>query len=463
METQQEIKKSNTSSNGQKRSSFFAPLPVQAKLTVNAPGDKYEKEADQVAEKVVSSLSTYPSNVTQNDFFNPNLNTNPSSIFKYNTSKSNTQIQAKCAECEAEEKNEQEENIQRKPISDISVLTQRGNKNKLDFIQTKKNNDSQAAVSSTISSHLNNPSNQGNPIPKTTQTEMEHGFGIDFSQVRIHTDSTAQSMSNNLGAQAFTYGSNIYFNSGKFETHSQKGKKLLAHELTHVVQQRSLSDFKIQRAIGDGHDLSSPRFARDTELEEVFDGNKVLERGERGGHVNKIQHAIQDKGHFLIRFGIDGIYEGETEQGVSAYQRDKGITTDPRGKVGTGTMSALDTDFPAVVDNPSTLSQNPADVACIQEILCPWNEAIIDDFRTGSRVVILVDDLFWADEIFQGGSWQAHPMQGAGETSGNTIRLNVSDDCETVAQTLYHEYQHARSPRRLRSEAWADEEDYAYS
>ncbi|WP_373396419.1 DUF4157 domain-containing protein [Algoriphagus halophilus] len=66
---------------------------------------------------------------------------------------------------------------------------------------------------------------------------MEKGFGVDFTHVRIHTDSMAQLMSKNLGAQAFTHGSDIYFNSGKFETNTPNGKKLMAHELTHVLQQ----------------------------------------------------------------------------------------------------------------------------------------------------------------------------------------------------------------------------------
>lgn len=434
------------------KGSFFTPPFVQAKLTVNKPGDIYEQEADAVADRVVSNLSSKSSVFSQNHLSEATTTIGGSNRHPYQSlsSKNISNIQTKCAECEAEEKNELEEKIQKKPLIEFSL-------------QAKEGQSSHPEASTNISNELRSSSNQGTPLPKKVKAEMEDGFGKDFSQVRIHTDHAAQSMSKNLGAQAFTYGSNIYFNTGKFETQNQNGKKLLAHELTHVLQQREISNLTIQRAIGDGHDLSSPRFARDTELEEVFDGNKVLDRGETGGHVNKVQHAIQDKGHFLIQFGIDGIYEGETERGVTAYQRDKSITTDPRGKVGANTMAALDADFPAVVDNPSTLTQNPADIACIQEILCPWNEAIINDLRTGSRVVIFVDNLFWADEIFQGGAWQPHPMPGAGETSGNTIRLNISFDCEAVAQTLYHEYQHARSPRRLRSQTWADEENYAYS
>lgn len=452
MKDSKEQRESSSLLRGKMKGSFFAPTHVQPKLTVNKPGDLYEQEADAVAERVVSNLSSKSSVFTQNHLSsaNPTIGALKTSFIQNPSSSNISNIQTKCAECEAEEKNELEEKIQKKPLTEFSL-------------QAKEDPSFQPEVSNNISNELRSSSNKGNSIPKKVKAEMEDGFGRDFSQVRVHTDYAAQSMSKNLGAQAFTYGANIYFNTGKFETQSQNGKKLLAHELTHVLQQREISNLNIQRAIGDGHDLSSPRFARDTELEEVFDGNKVLDRGETGGHVNKIQHAIQDKGHFLLHFGIDGNYEGETERGVTAYQRDKSITTDPRGKVGANTIAALDADFPAVADSPSTLNQNPADIACIQEILCPWNEAIINDFRTGSRVVIFVDNLFWADEIFQSGSWQPHPMPGAGETSGNTIRLNISDDCEKVAQTLYHEYQHARSPRRLRSQTWADEENYAYS
>lgn len=463
MEAVQDKTKSQTKPNGVGTRSFFSPAPIQTKLKVNKPGDKYEVEADQVAEQVIQKISVSASDISSTNPRNENnFNPKPSNSPETNAPKTHVSslIQTQCEACEAKE-NLQEEEIQRK--HEPHVFLKADNSQEYSTLMSKSQTSGSNPVSPHTTSQLFASKGGGKPLPKNTLSEMERGFGVDFSNVRTHTGASAIGMSKSLGAQAFTHGSDIYFDSGKFEPNSQGGKKLLAHELTHVVQQRRSSDFKIQRAIGDGHDLSSPRFARDTELEEVFDGNKVLERGETGGHVNKIQHAIQDKGHFLLHFGIDGEYEGETERGVTAYQREKGISTDPTGKVGTGTMASLDSDFSSVVDNSSTLSQNPADVACIQEILCPWNEAIINDFKTGSRVVILVDDLFWADEIFQGGSWQPHPMPGAGETSGNTIRLNISDDCEKVAQTLYHEYQHARSPRRLRSETWAAEENYAYS
>ena len=83
-----------------------------------------------------------------------------------------------------------------------------------------------------------------------TMSQMQSGFGADFSQVRIHTDSNAVQLSKDLGAQAFTHGNDIYFNEGKYNPSSTSGQHLLAHELTHTIQQggsASMAQNKIQR------------------------------------------------------------------------------------------------------------------------------------------------------------------------------------------------------------------------
>ncbi|HEY1216129.1 MAG TPA: DUF4157 domain-containing protein, partial [Bryobacteraceae bacterium] len=71
--------------------------------------------------------------------------------------------------------------------------------------------------------------------------EMEASFGADFTDVRIHTGSDAMSLCQRLGAQAFTHGKDIFFNEGKFDPESGPGKLLLAHELTHIIQQSTES------------------------------------------------------------------------------------------------------------------------------------------------------------------------------------------------------------------------------
>jgi hypothetical protein len=103
-------------------------------------------------------------------------------------------------------------------------------------IQTKANGGGQVA-SAHLSTRIEKSSGKGNPLPAGTKSEMESSFGADFSHVNIHTGPEASEMNNSLRAQAFTHGPDIFFNSGKFNPSYSGGKHLLAHELTHVLQQ----------------------------------------------------------------------------------------------------------------------------------------------------------------------------------------------------------------------------------
>ena len=88
----------------------------------------------------------------------------------------------------------------------------------------------------------------GAPLPNDTRKRMESRFDSDFSNVRIHTDSNASEMSSKIGAQAFTHGSDIYFGEGKYNPDSLEGQHLLAHELTHTIQQGATQRKMIQKA-----------------------------------------------------------------------------------------------------------------------------------------------------------------------------------------------------------------------
>ncbi len=161
-------------------------LPVQRKLSIGSPDDPLEHEADAMADKVMR--------MPENSF-----------------------IQRKCAECEEEEK------LQRKPLA--SSVTP--------FIQAKESD----TASDNISQKINSTRGGGSSMDSSTKSFMESRFGADFSGVKIHTGSYSAQMSKELNAQAFTTGSDIYFNSGKYDPSSNAGKHLLAHELTHTIQQ----------------------------------------------------------------------------------------------------------------------------------------------------------------------------------------------------------------------------------
>jgi hypothetical protein len=77
----------------------------------------------------------------------------------------------------------------------------------------------------------------GEPLPATARGKMESAFGYDFSRVRVHRDARAAEMSRQINALAFTFGSDVYFGRGMYDPDSASGGHLLAHELTHVVQQ----------------------------------------------------------------------------------------------------------------------------------------------------------------------------------------------------------------------------------
>jgi len=170
--------------------SFFNPV-IQPKLSINQPDDIYEQEADAMADTVMRM----PENVAaDNLFFRPAV----------------TPIQRKCAHCEEEEKK-----LQRKKI----------------------NNDITNAEAST-ENYIGSLDGKGRSLTEEQKQFFEPRFGTDFSDVRIHNDPAANTSAIHIQAKAYTHGNNIVFAPGQYSSETTEGKSLLAHELTHVIQQR---------------------------------------------------------------------------------------------------------------------------------------------------------------------------------------------------------------------------------
>jgi len=105
----------------------------------------------------------------------------------------------------------------------------------------------------------------GEPLPASVRTDMEERLGSDFSGVRVHTDGRAAASAAAVQARAYTVGDEVVFGSGGFDAGSPEGRRTLAHELTHVVQQRS---GPVEGTpTGDGISVSDPsdRFERHAE------------------------------------------------------------------------------------------------------------------------------------------------------------------------------------------------------
>lgn len=241
--------------------------PVQAKLTIGQPNDKYEVEADAMADKVVQRLAIQTVQTKKND------NIESRGITENRVSV----IDKKCASCDgssliskfSEDLGGQKEEkididpslkkLQRKPIFEGNADPPEDEKSVQrkcltcehdELLQTSSKGSSGNLGSSNLESKLQSSTGGGTPLPAATREQMESSFGTNFSSVRIHTSSSAVQMNKELHAQAFTHGNDIYFNSGKFDPNSGSGQHLLAHELTHTIQQNGnsgISKKKIQR------------------------------------------------------------------------------------------------------------------------------------------------------------------------------------------------------------------------
>ena len=167
------------------RISVYSPVPavIQAKLAVNQPGDKYEQEADRVADQMFGMADIKPE-----------------------PSRGSARPLAK---------------LQRHEATHVSSVG-------------PKDRRAPPSVYETLQS-------PGDPLDASLRSFFEPRFRCDFSHVRIHRSPAADQSASALGAHAYTVGSDIAFRSGAFRPVSREGRRLIAHELTHVVQQSSAS------------------------------------------------------------------------------------------------------------------------------------------------------------------------------------------------------------------------------
>lgn len=101
--------------------------------------------------------------------------------------------------------------------------------------------------SQSLERRLTTQAGSGSALPPAIQAELSPHFNADLDSVRVHTDTPAAEMNRNLHAQAFTHQQDIYFASGRYDPHSLPGRRLLAHEVTHVVQQSQGKGLPLQR------------------------------------------------------------------------------------------------------------------------------------------------------------------------------------------------------------------------
>jgi hypothetical protein len=208
---------------------------IQPKLTVSQPGDPYEQEADRVAEQVMRM---------------PDLPTG-------SVSQTQLAVQRKCSACSTGGSTcpKCEDEIQRSSLASTpSILLQRQVTSHAARASNGGASQSRAAfggssdVPASIGARIQSARGRGQPLAAPTRTFFESRFGLDLGGVRIHRGTDATETAKVLRARAFTIGRDIMFGAGEYAPDTAGGKRLLAHELTHVVQQTRPANLVTRKA-----------------------------------------------------------------------------------------------------------------------------------------------------------------------------------------------------------------------
>jgi len=254
---------------------LFNSSAIQAKLKIGQPGDKYEQEADQVMGMPEPLVQRQP------------------------------------------EEEEEEETLQSKETPDQNY----------------------SGVTPDIESRIQSLKRGGKPLPESIRTFFEPRFGVDFSKVRIHTDTQAAENSKALNARAFTVGHNLIFGAGQYTPYSNSGRKLLSHELTHVVQQGAGKRLE-RKSVGHTAELSIRQHTNCSRIQRwgLSDHEKLTESVVKKimsffGELKMDKKAVEtfkdhctemDRRLGAICFNLPAVLIGSHEKLVKHYKANKG-------------------------------------------------------------------------------------------------------------------------------------------
>ncbi|MBW4635582.1 MAG: DUF4157 domain-containing protein [Iphinoe sp. HA4291-MV1] len=187
-----------------------SPTPIQTKLAIGAVGDKYEQEADRVAKHVVNQINTPV----------PQSSTQSQSIQRQETPEEDDKLQMKPV-------------VQRLASEDGGAIAFGGTRN---------------VIAPDLETSIQQARGSGKPLAYSVREPMERAFRADFSGVRVHVDATSERLNQSIQAKAFTTGQDVFFRQEGYDPKSREGQELIAHELTHVVQQQAANQQQVIQA-----------------------------------------------------------------------------------------------------------------------------------------------------------------------------------------------------------------------
>ncbi len=244
-------------------------LTFQPKLTIGQPNDKYEQEADRVADEVMRMPEPGLQRQVEPEEEEEEETLQPKPLASQITPLVQVQRQEEPEEEEEEtlqakplteqitplvqrqvepEEEEEEEAIQTKLADGIQVQRQEEPEEEEELIQPKSNTGMAPQVAPGVAHDIHSFKGTGQPLSASERAFFEPRFSADFGDVRVHSDARAAHIARSVNARAFTLGRDVVFGARQYSPGTSSGRKLLAHELTHVVQQNGGSYAKQKTA-----------------------------------------------------------------------------------------------------------------------------------------------------------------------------------------------------------------------
>jgi Domain of unknown function (DUF4157) len=401
---------------------------VQTKLTVGAPGDKYEQEADAMASQVMSMPDSAVQREVAPEETDEEVQTKPlaagiTSLVQRETMPEEEEVQTKPLGNVTIQREEmpEEEDIQTKSIS---ASIQREIYAEEDEVQTKpsiqRSTDGSFEAGGNIENRLNSSKGGGEPLSDEVRSFMEPRFGADFSQVRVHTGGDAVLMNRELGAQAFTHKRDVYFGVGK-----APGKDALtAHELSHVIQQAGVVPVEhisnaIQRDnIGAGGAPTESPYRQTGQLTGDTPRASDIQGGVKGKiKLDEFRMGEKNLGPLIGKLSVETELEFEAVQGnVSNSSSENTSSTTVRIGNGTGNKNQLPQIGPGGQDKARVGSVGDATKGDVG-----FSGEVQHDFEQGFRSKML--------------NWQPS-IKGAGELTPKSGKFGVQVFVDTAYESV---------------------------
>lgn len=409
---------------------------IQAKLRINQHGDMYEKEADRIANEVVNDRISFESYI-------PGIPGNKQSNRIYKGFHA---------------VNREKENIGSK----------KENVNSFNEITRPR------YIVNSITDGLGQ---SGTSIDPLTRKLMESRFGFDFSHVRVHTDDRAAESAHSVNALAYTVGNNIVFGKGNYQPSMLEGKRLLAHELTHSLQQSnsgprhadskahisiSRTDKMIQRSELDPDELSSMN-KEDQAIEER--AKQALRSGEPEFKVHEIMWRLIRNHRLDLHFELSGSRYSKAQKGVHVELQGKGPRTtgtlvggdDLLQRVANGQVADIAKEIKAQIGLIDT-SRGTIDYVFIMGSDVPKsNNKFYTEakrfFKAEHPQAIMIEDVRSLDGINQRINSENRPVANLHIVShahpDGTLQFSINEADKTPGQVQYSELKEANDKQSL--------------